>query len=79
MIEKRETMQNLAEHADKLGEVRLAGAVGMGSWYYMTAEDVVLYLTILYLLLQIGIIIPKYMPWIRKMIGKNKKRRRGDE
>lgn len=79
MIEKRETLQNLAEHADKFGEVRLAGAVGMGSWYYVTAEDVVLYLTILYLLLQIGIIIPKYMPLVRKYFGKNKKRRKEDE
>lgn len=78
MIEKRETLEQFAQHADKLGEVRLAGAVAMGSWYYVTAEDLVLYLTILYLLLQIGIIIPKYMPLVKRYFGKSKKRRKND-
>ena len=59
-MSKKETLQHAMEHADKFGEARIAGGVGMLTAYGMTLEQWIGIATLLYLVLQIGLLIPKY-------------------
>ena len=57
----------------KIVGAKVGSVAGMVTWYGFTPNDVVTMLTILFLALQIGLLVPKYWRLAKELISRRRK------